>query len=382
MNNLFKKGPSSLHYKDRVLITILSIFTFVTAIAAIRDGYLANYTDAIIDTTVSLSALFATLYFRRYQNRLIAGSILFWVVAFSTYYFAWVYEFDSNVLYLIITPVIALLVLPKRYAIAYVTLYECGVALLLYFGFRHFSESSYIFTGDAIFNYILASIFIFTTWWFYNTIIEKTLQELAKLNREKEILLQELHHRVKNNFNLIVSMLQMQYAHESDLSTEAFVKSFKNRIESMALAHEQLYINGDISSVDLKEYIPMLTQNILSGVSSKSDVAMHYDIASMNLAIDTLIYVGIMINEMLTNSLKYALNEGKTEIYIALKSNQEGRYVLYYRDTGRSNVVNVNKEGFGSMVIEMAAAQIDATLTCSENYNYEVVFNATINCRR
>lgn len=374
MGYVLKKGHKELHYKDRVLITVLSVFTFVTAIAAIRDTILANYGDAFVDSAVSLSALLATLYFRRYQNRVVAGSALFLMVALSTYYFTWVYEFDSNVLYLVITPVVALLVLPKRHAIASVVLYELGVAILLYFGYQHFTQSSYIFNSDAIFNFILASIFIFATWWFYNTTIEKTLQELAKLNREKEVLLQELHHRVKNNFNLIVSMLQMQYAHEGDLTNEAFVKSFKHRIESMALAHEQLYINGDISSVDLKEYIPMLSNNIVSGISSKSDVEIHFDIDSMRLEIDTLIYVGIMINEMLTNSLKYAKNQGKMEIDIRVEIDDEGGCVLFYSDSGTSSKEVVNSEGFGSMVIQMAAAQIEATLIQGDDYSYKVLF--------
>ena len=365
-----------MHYKDRVLITVLYIFTFVTAIAAIRDTFLANYGDALVDSTVSLTALFATLYFKYYQNRIVAGSILFWIVAASTYYFAWSYEFDSNVLYLIITPVIALLVLPKRYAILYVVVYELGVVILLYVGYQHFSQNSYIFDSDAIFNFILASIFIFTTWWFYNTIIEKTLQELSKLNREKEILLQELHHRVKNNFNLIVSMLQMQYAHNAQLSNEAFVASFKGRIESMALAHEQLYVYSDISRVDLKEYIPMLCNNILSGISSQEDVKVSYNLESCFLEIDTLIYVGIMINEMITNTLKYALKESKAHIEIALKTSPSHQKVLTYSDSGTCKDKEVEKEGFGSMVIAMAATQIGAKLdvTCKSGYKYEVEF--------
>jgi PAS domain S-box-containing protein len=158
--------------------------------------------------------------------------------------------------------------------------------------------------------------------------------------REKDVLLKEIHHRVKNNMQVISSLLNLQARQISDKKYVELFNESRNRIASMALVHEKLYNSKDIANVDFKDYIHSLANGLFTfyGISSKK-VLLNMSIEDISLSIDTAIPCGLIINELVSNSLKYAFpEEKKGELKIVLNKagadDNDSVYNLIISDNG------------------------------------------------
>lgn len=164
------------------------------------------------------------------------------------------------------------------------------------------------------------------------TKITKSLQEKLE---EKEVLLKEIHHRVKNNLQVICSLLNLQSRY---LKEEKFIKSFKetqNRVKSMALVHEQLYQSENLSQIVLLDYVEQLIGNLFRAYSITYNVRYHTIIDDFKLDLDAAVPCGLIINEIISNALKYAFPaKKKGEITIEAIANQANDLVLVIEDNG------------------------------------------------
>ncbi|VVB94906.1 Histidine kinase [uncultured archaeon] len=156
--------------------------------------------------------------------------------------------------------------------------------------------------------------------------------------KEKEILLREIHHRVKNNMQIISSLLRLQ---SENIKDEEYLEVFKdsyNRIKTMSLVHEKLYQSGDFTNINFKGYIHDIVSSIYqSHFIDKDIISLNMDIEDVSLGIDTAIPCGLIINELVTNSLKYAFPDGRYgEIGIILNRIEENRFELVVSDNGIS----------------------------------------------
>lgn len=162
----------------------------------------------------------------------------------------------------------------------------------------------------------------------------KVSNKLAIQNKEKEVLLREIHHRVKNNFQTISSLLDFQMKGIEDEKAVSRIKEGQSRLKSMSLIHEKLYQNqDDVATVDLREYTEQLTQQVL-GIYGLNDVSIRINIGRIELDIDTAIPVGLILNEIITNSCKYSFQNGEGELWIDAISLSKGQYKLVIKDNG------------------------------------------------
>ncbi len=154
--------------------------------------------------------------------------------------------------------------------------------------------------------------------------------------REKEALLKEVHHRVKNNLQVITSLLRLEAGRSGDDGTRLVLREMQGRIRSMALLHETLYRSGNFARVDLADYLRQLATQLFRGQNADpARIRLGFDLSPVMLAIDQAIPCGLIVNELLTNSLKYAFVEGREgEVRIALFAT-EGVVRLVVCDTGR-----------------------------------------------
>ncbi len=159
--------------------------------------------------------------------------------------------------------------------------------------------------------------------------------------REKEVLLKEIYHRTKNNMQVITSLLNLQSNQIDDPRYVALFNDSRNRIASMALVHEKLYRSKNLSSIDFKDYITSLANGLLSFYGKNArNVSLTVNAGGIILGIDTAIPCGLLINELLSNSLKYAFPEGRSgSIFIDLKKTTAGdksdsEYELTVTDNG------------------------------------------------
>lgn len=193
---------------------------------------------------------------------------------------------------------------------------------------------------------------------------KKSEEKISNALKEKETLLKEIHHRVKNNLQIIISLLKLHADHANDSNFSALVAESQNRIISMSLIHEKLYVNTDLTKINLLEYTESLFQKLQS-IYNKNQVKLELDIPKdMFFEIDNMIPVGLIMNEALSNSFKYAFIDNKGNIKVAVKDN-----VLTITDSGVGFKPSAKKnKGFGMQLMELLAEQISASVKIS-NHN-------------
>ncbi len=173
----------------------------------------------------------------------------------------------------------------------------------------------------------------------YNCVMEALQKEAAKTEsslQEKELLLREIHHRVKNNLQVISSLLSLQSRTSKDEQAIEMAKESQNRIKVMALIHEKLYRSKDFANVEFNDYIKNLVNDLFASYRvSASRISLKLEIEDLSLGIDTAIPTGLIINELVTNCLKYAFSKDSDgEIRISLRSLDDGQNELIVRDNG------------------------------------------------
>lgn len=211
---------------------------------------------------------------------------------------------------------------------------------------------------------------------------KKTSEERIRLSlQEKEVLLKEVHHRVKNNLQVISSILNLQSSYVKDEGTLQILKESQNRIKSMAFIHESLYQTKDFSSINFTEYVINLSQNLIHSYSNfDNEVKLNLDIQNVFLNLDLAIPCGLIINEIVSNALKYAFvdrSEGG-EISIAMKTS--GDYLeLKIGDNGKGLPKNIdyrNTESLGLQLVVTLTDQLSGTieLNTEKGTNYTIIF--------
>jgi two-component sensor histidine kinase len=161
-------------------------------------------------------------------------------------------------------------------------------------------------------------------------------EELKASLQQKEMLLREIHHRVKNNLQIISSLLGLQSDCISDPQVLALFKDSQDRIRSMALIHEKLYRSGNLARIDFTSYIGDLAAELLRSYGvDPNRVSLQVVGEKAWLNVDTAVPCGLILQELVSNCLKHAFPEGRSgEITIALRAEAEGKYALTVRDTG------------------------------------------------
>lgn len=165
---------------------------------------------------------------------------------------------------------------------------------------------------------------------------KQTEEQLKKSLREKEVLLKEIHHRVKNNLQITSSLLKLQSEHIKDEEMVLLFTDSYNRIRSMALIHEKLYQSQDMAIIDASDYVHNMARNLfLSYRMASNKIHLRVDVDDIFLDVDTAIPCGLIINELVSNSLKYAFSIGKYGILdVRLKSSDNNILFLEVSDNG------------------------------------------------
>ena len=159
---------------------------------------------------------------------------------------------------------------------------------------------------------------------------------IAESLKEKELLLREIHHRVKNNMQIISSLLTLQSRYiDEEKYLEMFNES-RNRIKSMALIHEKLYQSSDLSGINFREYIKYLARGLFQSYNMSKQIDLQIDVRDIFLDIETALPVGLLLNEMISNSLKHAfIDDSSGKIIITLSRADDHVFSLVYTDDGK-----------------------------------------------
>jgi len=180
---------------------------------------------------------------------------------------------------------------------------------------------------------------------------------------EKETLLKEIHHRVKNNLQIISSLLNLQSRYISDKTAKQAVNEGKSRVKAMALIHQKLYQKDNITGIEMEDYIRNLVESLFAsyGINHKQ-ITFVSDINNIRLDVDSAIPLGLILNELVTNVLKYAFEGSKGELFIQLIK-EKNNLKLTVKDNGKGFTKSDKvEEGYGIRLINSLSRKLKATI--------------------
>lgn len=203
-----------------------------------------------------------------------------------------------------------------------------------------------------------------------NIIIEKALGE-------KEILIREIHHRVKNNLQFISSLLALQTEHVEDTAALGALQEGQDRVQSMALIHQNLYQEDNLTGVDVKAYFVKLIRNLFDSYNiRKGQIQLDLDVSEIELDVDTIIPIGLIVNELVSNCLKYAFVDKDQGSILVRLFEQDEKLVLEVADNGQGMSPQELKNlgsSFGYRLIHVFKDQLDAELEIQQGAGTTVI---------
>ncbi len=210
---------------------------------------------------------------------------------------------------------------------------------------------------------------------------KKSEKEIVESLKEKEVLLKEIHHRVKNNLQVISSILNLQSSFVKDKRTLEILEESRNRIRSMAIIHENLYQTTNFSSINFSAYLENLSHNLVASYSvGLGKIELVTELEKVELVLDQAIPCGLMVNELVTNSLKYAFPDGNDgQIKISLKE-AKNKVLLKIGDNGvgfKDGFHPLESETLGLQLVSTLVEQLggDIQINSSKGINYFITFD-------
>ena len=198
---------------------------------------------------------------------------------------------------------------------------------------------------------------------------KRSEQRIVNSLKEKEILLQEVHHRVKNNMQVISSILNIQSSFVEDATLLEILQECRNRIRAMSIIHEDIYHTLEFGSIDFSDYIINLSSNLISVYCLEEDkIHIQYNMDHVRLNLDQAVPCGLLVNELVSNSIKHAFpGERKGQITITLKE-KDNHVFIEISDDGiglNQDVTLIQKDTLGLQLVSTLAEQIDARIETS-----------------
>jgi two-component sensor histidine kinase len=193
---------------------------------------------------------------------------------------------------------------------------------------------------------------------------------------EKEVLLKEIHHRVKNNMQIISSLVALQADESKDTIIRDVLQDVTHRVRSMAMVHEKLYQSTDLALIDFAEYAQGLLNYLCRSYNSEgSNIRLTTDLEPLLIPVNEAVPCGLILNELISNSLKHAFpNQKNGEVVVSLHAGKEGEVVLCVRDNGRGLPAGFDwrqARSLGMRLVQMLAGQLHADVEVSSDRGSE-----------
>ena len=202
---------------------------------------------------------------------------------------------------------------------------------------------------------------------FDNITARKQVEEQIKTSlKEKEVLLREIHHRVKNNMQVITSLLSLQESKIDDDKYSNLLQESKDRITAMTLVHEKLYQSESLANINFPEYISSLASTLFQAYRTTGNIALKMDVEDVSIRIDSAIPCGLILNELISNSLKHAFpDEREGEIRIDFHADDDDNITLIVGNNGVEFPEDLdwkNTESLGLQLVNLLTEQLHGTI--------------------
>ncbi len=386
---------------------LCAIFSLVYFVYFLVNGYYLPFAAISIGIAIFL----LSIVLNHYEKYTLSSSLILLNTNYCVLFFSIYLGFDSGIhLYLFTSPLIVLTLFDTK-KIVFIALammsYVLSFVILLLIE-KVFKTHFLILTGAEydifyLINFICSSLILMTLalYFLYNNnkinqlltvkneqliFQQEQLEEENKIRKaaeeravsslsEREILLSEIHHRVKNNLAVVTALMELQTFYLKDEKIIQILKESQSRIKSIALLHEKLYENKSLKDVDVASYTSELIHFIKQSLSNKEkDIKIHTQIGQINLEMTNAMPFGLLLNELITNSYKYAfLQKNVGNIFITI-SQKDDEYVLEYKDDGPGFEYNEDKknDSLGLNLIEAFCLQLNG------NFTYKFIANQLV----
>jgi PAS domain S-box-containing protein len=184
-------------------------------------------------------------------------------------------------------------------------------------------------------------------------------KEIKNSLSEKEVLLKEIHHRVKNNLQIISSLLNLQLNYIKDKEMQMIFKESQNRVMSMALIHQKLYLSKNQLSIDLQEYINELIQHLMKSYDTGKHIDVDVKVNNVSLDNDKVVILGLIVNELISNALQYAFPEGKKGSITVHMNRTNSGISLIVKDNGKGFPQDINYRRTKSLGLQLVNTLVD-----------------------
>lgn len=351
-------------------------FILVFSLAVTRDIYFERWFNATVALIAALSSFFGLwqLHYKKRDNfatnlvMVIAIIPIFILIAFNKFA-------NMSIIFVVLMPLASFFLFTLKKALYFTAFIYSALIIMLYL-INIYTPNNNVF---ALINIFFASIFVLFFGVFYQLSITKAFDRLTQSNDQKEILLNEVHHRVKNNLNVIASLVGLQAINEGK-DVKAKLNDTKQRIETIALVHDMLYNQDtDFSNINFEDYARLLSNQNKQMYTLDTDVAIHISANTIFLPVSITLQLGLILNELLTNSFKYAFkNQDKPLIHIVLNQKNE-KFTFSYYDNGVGidtiETLDMTKT-LGIKLIKLSVQQMGAELDMysSNGLHYDIYF--------
>lgn len=360
----------------------MAIGNFVLAIGFFE---IIGYSQFLFDCYCALIALFIVPLMNNFKNYLWAA---YWFFCYGFFFFFFINLKEGKESYMILFyfPVIISMVqlLGRRETFKHLIILSC-ICLLsivaIVIGYKLQLFKVYLndeITGNLIILNILISL-LSTAAFMLVAALESIKQGslIEKMFKEKEILLAEVFHRVKNNMNIVTSLLNLKKNMSDSREVQTALEDCRGRVYAMALVHHNIFTNNNIIGLNFKDYVNSLVMEITNSLSDKEEVEIILETEDVNLELSNAIPCGLILNELITNSFKYGQSENKKLlIHVKLKKNKN-KIELEVKDNGpgfsEEDLIKTNT--LGIELIKSLSEQIGGIHTFGNDTG--LVFNLT-----
>jgi len=362
---LLKKRIYILNKKEIFLIGFYISFLIVMTLAMLIDFMIENNIDAYVEIIFIFLTLMSIFYYNKSKKLDIAVYSIVIIATFTTYALLISNHFNISIFHTIV-PLGYFLLFSLKRSLWYTFFHQMIVVSIYWCGHKLYPKNVLLHDATILTAIALASLMIVFFGIVYHLSVENSYQLLRKSDRQKELLLKEVHHRVKNNLNIISSMLGLQMLREDDHLKEIFEKN-RLRIDSIAMVHEILYKHSDFEKINVYEYLSQLSSMIVD--MSESNAEVNIGNKTLFLPFEMILKIGIISNELIVNSIKYAFIKNKGMIEIQVEEYQ--LYYLYtYKDssTQKIDLEQIgNKKSLGLKLINMMVEQMESIVDIESN---------------
>ncbi len=365
----FKSSFSNFVHSDynNILVAgFLYSYISITTLLAIANTVTGRFDRAGAEIVFLAIMLGGYLYYRKSKNELVGAHFSFWPPAVLIFFQLYHNNFsDFTVIFAIILPLASFFLYNLKRAIISTAVVYSILILLIFHLHTQYTDHPYLNSPTALINTAIGALFIIAFGLLYQLSFYRSYHQMKLANTEKEILLKEIHHRVKNNLNVIASIVDLQ-ARNNDRHSAQQLHLTQSRIESIAIVHEMLYQKkNNFAQINFEDYMHKLSQ-MVEQLHVMLDVEYLIQGHGITLPVNIMLDLGLITNELLTNSHKHAFaNTRKPEIEISLEKIQEHRYRFFYRDNG-SGVPDIDEidpeQSLGLRLIRLSVKKMSALL--------------------